>query len=110
MKSFTLLNHKEIDIIDQLIEDLSAPGGEDLIRNLQKHRRSVVEEYNALARDLEAIKEEDPEFYKLIFWHDIKGRSWSETFNIVYSGLISYDPAHYASKRYRRYMDKHIRL
>lgn len=102
---FTLLNRKEITIMDQLIEELSCLENQTLIRCLKQHRKDIVKEHNAQVKALKRIEEDDPEVYQIIWWHYVKGKTWMETFIKVYPDLISYS-GDYAKKRYRRYMAK----
>ena len=105
MKTFELLNRMEIDLLDQTIQELE--DNKTLVDTLRQHRKDVVREHNALVNELNRIREDDPEVYRIIYWHDIRGRSWTETFNKVYPDMLSIDPVSYARKRLIRYMNKY---
>lgn len=104
MKTFNLLNGIEIDLLDKAIQETD--GNTAVVTALRQHRKRVVREYNALVDELKQIEKDDPEIYQTIYWHDIRGHSWTETFNKVYPGMLSCDPVSYARNRVVRYLNK----
>lgn len=79
---------------------------EKTVSRMQSTRKQLIEEHNAIIRDLEKIQEEDPEMYRIIYWHFVKGRSWTETFYKACPDLISSNPYEYTRSRFRRFMNR----
>ena len=115
-KSITAIN-AEIDQLQELRKQLETDLNHCRSKETQetikktaaklKHARNdLIRKYNAIVRDLEQIRSEDEEVYYFIYWHDVKGLTWYQTFNKVCSGLIYADPACYCKKRVSRYLEK----
>ena len=75
-----------------------------VIAMLEDHKAACVEKYTALERSLQAIRNDDPEVYVLIVYHDLQGLTWQAAFNKACQGLRSADGAEYARKRVSRYL------
>ena len=106
----------EIELITEEIEQIKAllaemdlntrRRGKQLLRLLESSRSKCIAERLKLCEELEAIKKEDPEIFSMIYWHDLKGKSWAEVFNITCKGFISYYPECYCKKAVFRYLRK----
>lgn len=90
----------EIEQLEQLIKchDLTA---------LKQSRAQLIREHNSLIRELAQIKNEDPEVYQLIYWHDLKQKDWYETYEKVCCGMYHAYPDDYCRKKINRYLKKH---
>ena len=115
-KSITAIN-AEIDQLQELRKQLETYLNHSRSKETQgtikktvvklKHARNdLIRKYNCIVMDLEQIRSEDEEVYYFIYWHDIKGLTWYQTFNKVCPGLIYADPACYCKKRVYRYLEK----
>ena len=107
MKSFSNLRvtRSNLEAIALEIEQYKQTGNADrIIAILEQSRAKTIREHNAMLRELKAIKADNEEVYRLIYWHDLQGKPWRECFRRVYPDLYSSDPASSAFQIVRRYL------
>lgn len=107
----------ETDLLTGLIDKYeklfagSPSGSESVTRQCMEKLRSTRDqcaaEYAALMESLNRIREDDPEVYELILWHDVKGCSWHKTYIKACDGLYSLCSPDYGRIRVYRYLKKH---
>ena len=106
----------ESELITKEIEQLTALcAGADLdikrqhpqlLRLLESSRNECDKEYFRLCEELEAIKEEDPEIFTMIYLHDMKHRTWREVFNKTCKGIMCLYPESYCKNIVVRYLKR----
>lgn len=80
------------------------PDADPCIALLNRSKTDCISQYNALMDELKAIQADDPEIYKYIYLHDLKGYTWLQVCNK--SGLYTMCPEAYCRKLVVRYLER----
>ena len=97
----------QVEALEALTEDYKKLLPDVDLSFLNVRRNELIEQYNSLKNELEAIKADDQEVYQLIYWHYIKRKGWNEAYNIVCAGLYHANRESYCRHRVNRYLKKH---
>lgn len=77
-----------------------------LIQRLYKRKEDISQKKKQLQEELEAVRQDNEDAYKIIYYRHVKGLTWMEVFNKVFSDVPSVDPVGYVRNYIVRYWDK----
>lgn len=77
-----------------------------LIKLLESSRSRCIAEHSKLGDALTEIKRDDPEVYAMIYWHDLNGKTWNQTFYKVCPDLLYSQPDTFCKKKVAAYLQK----
>ena len=78
----------------------------ELITLLKRTQASYCAEAKTLKGELNIIQGDNEEVFNMIVLHDLKRRTWEETFNRACAGLYSLSPKHFCIHIVERYLQK----
>ena len=120
MERFEYLRFADIDIeaIDAQIADLQKVCNEieteslrkkyaDLIQRLSKEREDAVLKKERIQKELDAIRQDNEEAYRIIYYRYVKGCSWMQTYMKAIPDVPTSDPVSYTSHYIVRYWEKY---
>lgn len=82
---------------------------QQMIERMQKRMHDLESERSELLAELEKVRQDNEDAYRIIFYRYVKGLPWMQVFNKVFPDMPSTDPVGYARHYIIRYWEKYQR-